>query len=798
MGGVISALAEDFKPVSGVKYLIKCKKNANFAIYKSTCYKGQNDNTVVLSRWTETDSRSEFTIEYVSESDAYYIKSATAGNIYTYAINTDGGNSGDGNVGIKSFDTPDETCLWTISYQASTNGFVIKPKNGSSGWNCRGSYGGNNHIGQWTNNGTDDNTWYFIPSELKSGYYILKNCATDRPTYYFNDFTYVSNTEGVTMGAQTLPDQLPNGYIWHVVNNKGVLSVTNGQGGDAIKTDDGTITSSLTVMAYTDGGYFFDSYLNAGTGRPVGDYQKLTTWKNGGMTKADNLWNFNTIENFDESHIYNVVVNNAAGYVKLNTTNEVAKNGGFFYLSSAPQPSDFTAADVTYMESAITVDGNTVTVTYSMKPDGLSAKAATAETEVLAKTGVGYPAPSSEAYAALSQAIANAKAATDENVDVLNAALNAAILAYKTTENVQMPEDGHTYVFTNVHLTQERKYLNYAEAGLALASRGTSSADDLPQSAKFTCHVVDGRYVFINNSGKYLIWRGKDRGANNQKGYMDAYDATECGLQIVKITKKDYVKNTVAAEDLFGYVTVAGHDPDYDKASSFIVTGNGFNQDNAGLKHYYQDQHSTAFLLEEVTYPNLVTFNSTEGAVTGADYVATFSAPFATLLPEGVKAYYGKKSDDGTKVVLTEVEGEVVPANEGVILTSTAGSKAYMVPAAGETSATIESNALGHSAGAEKTLEAGKAYILGKGSKGVAFYKSAAGTLPMNRAYLKNDGDAGVSSIQMIFGETVDGIKDATMAEGNDAPIYDLTGRRVLKAVKDGVYIQNGQKFIVK
>lgn len=796
LGGVISAFAEDFKPVSGVKYLIKCKKNANFAIYNSTCYKGENDNTVILSHWTETDDRSEFTIEYVSESDAYYIKSATAENVYTYAINTDNANS---NVGIKAFDTPDETCLWAISYQASTNGFVIKPKNGSNGWNCRGSYGGNNHIGQWTNNGTDDNTWYFIPSGLTSGYYILKSCATDRPSYYFNDFTYASNTDGVTMGAQTLPSQLPNGYIWHVVNNKGVLTVTNGQGGEAIKTDNGTTTSNLTVMAYTNGGYFFDSYLNAGKGRPVGDYQKLTTWKDGGMTAADNLWNFNTIENLDESHIYNVVINNVAGYVKLTATNEAAKNGGFFYLSAAPQASDFTAADVEYMKSSITVEGNTITVNYSVKPDGLNAKAVIAETEVLAKTGVGYPAPSSEEYAALSQAIANAKAATDDNVDALNAALDAAILAYKTTENIQMPEDGHTYVFTNVHLSQERKYLNYTDDGLTLASRGTSSAEELPQSAKFTCHVINGRYAFVNNSGKYLIWKGKDKGANGQKGYMDAYDATECNLQVVKITKKDYVKNTVAAEDLFGYVTVAGNDPSTGKASSFIITaGSGFNQDDQGLKHYYQDSHSTAFSLEEVTYPNLISFNSTEGAVTGADYVATFSAPFATLLPEGVKAYYGKKSDDGTKVVLTEVEGEAVPANQGVILTSTAGTKVYMVPAAGETPAAIESNALGHSAGAAKDLEAGKAYILGKGSKGVAFYKSAAGTLPMNRAYLKNESDVNVSSIQMVFGETVDGIEDAVVMEGKDAPIYDLTGRRVLKAVKGGVYIQNGQKFIVK
>ncbi len=30
------------------------------------------------------------------------------------------------------------------------------------------------------------------------------------------------------------------------------------------------------------------------------------------------------------------------------------------------------------------------------------------------------------------------------------------------------------------------------------------------------------------------------------------------------------------------------------------------------------------------------------------------------------------------------------------------------------------------------------------------------------------------------------------------APIYDLTGRRVMKAVKGGIYIQSGKKFIAQ
>jgi hypothetical protein len=50
--------------------------------------------------------------------------------------------------------------------------------------------------------------------------------------------------------------------------------------------------------------------------------------------------------------------------------------------------------------------------------------------------------------------------------------------------------------------------------------------------------------------------------------------------------------------------------------------------------------------------------------------IGTFSAPWATEIPEGVTAYYAKKAYDGEggTVWLTAVEGNILPANQGVIL----------------------------------------------------------------------------------------------------------------------------------
>lgn len=200
---------------------------------------------------------------------------------------------------------------------------------------------------------------------------------------------------------------------------------------------------------------------------------------------------------------------------------------------------------------------------------------------------------------------------------------------------------------------------------------------------------------------------------------------------------------------------------------------------------------SCYFQFEEVEYPNTITFHNAQN-INGVSHIATFSAPFATIIPAGVKAYY--VSAKGTEATMTAIDAQAIPANQGVILTSESGEAATMVPAAGETAATITGNQLGHSAGAAKTLTAGEGYILGNGSEGTAFYPCQAGSLPINKAYLLGNGE---SAIVMNFGNAVTGINAIAAPASAKAPIFDLSGRRVVKATK-GLYIQNGKKVIVK
>ena len=216
------------------------------------------------------------------------------------------------------------------------------------------------------------------------------------------------------------------------------------------------------------------------------------------------------------------------------------------------------------------------------------------------------------------------------------------------------------------------------------------------------------------------------------------------------------------------------------------------------MQQWNTANNTTAFKFEEVSYPNTVTFN-TVSDVEGVNNLATFSAPFATVVPEGVAAYYVSTADN-TKATMKAIEaGKAIPANAGVILTSTTGDKATMIPATTETAAELTGNKLGNSAGADKTIADGdNAYILAKGDNGTAFYKGTIGsTLKANKAYLTLDVVGG-EAISMNFGGNVTGINQIVNAEQNNAPVYDLTGRRVVRTVKGGLYIKGGNKFIAR
>ena len=377
---------------------------------------------------------------------------------------------------------------------------------------------------------------------------------------------------------------------------------------------------------------------------------------------------------------------------------------------------------------------------------------------------------------------------TENTYDQIASAVSAASAAVSAITEVNMPADGKVYVFTNVQKNGARYYLKYVDDNLKALERGEESAENLDDAAKFVCRVVDGKYVFVNvKDGKYLIYKTENssygNGENSGKGYIDTYAA-------------GYADLSVSKHSTYPCLNIIGKRSDQFPTSYFILNTNGSY--NAYSQEGYTDNYSTAFLFEEVSYPNTIAFN-TVSDVKGVKSIATFSAPFATVIPEGVTAYYVSTADN-SKATMKAITGEAIPANEGVILTSQSGDAVTMVPATDETLATIENNKLGNSAGAEKTIAEGdNAYILAGGADGTAFYKGTIGsTLKANKAYLTLNAAGGEQAISMNFGGNVTGINQIVNAEQNNAPVYDLTGRRVVRTVKGGLYIKGGNKFIAR
>lgn len=168
--------------------------------------------------------------------------------------------------------------------------------------------------------------------------------------------------------------------------------------------------------------------------------------------------------------------------------------------------------------------------------------------------------------------------------------------------------------------------------------------------------------------------------------------------------------------------------------------------------------------------------------------------PFAVSNVAGATAYTGALNAEKNTIDMTATTS--VPANIGFVLVGTEDKATLTI---GEAAA-IEGNALtGTNTGiafAEATPKANY-LVFGVNADKVGFYTPGNVTaIPANKAYINASAITG-SAIALNFGNTVTGINAATINNGeNNAPIYDLSGRRVWAPVKGGLYIQNGKKLV--
>lgn len=657
---------------------------------------------------------------------------------------------------------------------------------------------------------------------LESGWYQMRqvvgvtrtDISATAPRYVYSAETAKDGKYYFASDAAQKSDATAFVYVDNTDGKYAIKSI-NGKWGDfvAISSNTKPATYDITQMD-----------TNNPTQYRVGTSSYWEDWSNwnyiaGSRNSGNARFEFSKVNPETIYDVYSVVAKgefdpNTMQITVVNTldsnkgTNTVYNGGNFFFTKGTTVTQDnftITEKGTTGLSKTVKFDQTAKALVVEYTLDDKENKYATllaSSKANIAKTGVGFPKAESKVRTTLAAAIS---AFESEQTYAKYFTLSSAYTAYLASSDIQMPEDGKAYTFTAVFYDGAKRYMNYAESGYSLVPTSDETNANYPETAKLICRKVgENKFTFVNNDGKHFVWKGGMDGANSNKGYVDTYNA-EYAVTVAKIVKGGYVVD-IENEGLLGYVGVMGYrkpsgkNPEQDY---FIFTVNGstysYNQANAPFyKTSGGDKHSSLIKIEETTYPNTVTFNAVSD-VEGVSNLATFSAPFATVIPEGVKAYYVSTADN-TKATMKAVEGEAIPANEGVLLTSESAEAVTMVPATDETLATIENNKLGNSAGADKTIAEGdNAYILAKGANGTAFYKGKIGsTLKANKAYLTLNVAGGEQAISMNFGGNVTDINQIVNAEQNNAPVYDLTGRRVVRTVKGGLYIKGGNKFIAR
>ena len=179
----------------------------------------------------------------------------------------------------------------------------------------------------------------------------------------------------------------------------------------------------------------------------------------------------------------------------------------------------------------------------------------------------------------------------------------------------------------------------------------------------------------------------------------------------------------------------------------------------------------------------------------GDAYYASLCLPFAVEGDGNTKLYTG--TINGNELVMAEQTA--VPANTGVVLKGAAATTTLNIV---DNANAIESNSL---QGTCRPVASSEKLVLGVGNEHgtIGFYVPSATLteLAANKAYLNvSDITSASGAIAMNFGGEATGIGAVLGEEGieSNAPVFDLSGRRVMQTVKGGLYIQNGKKFIVK
>ena len=311
------------------------------------------------------------------------------------------------------------------------------------------------------------------------------------------------------------------------------------------------------------------------------------------------------------------------------------------------------------------------------------------------------------------------------------------------------------------------------------------------------CNKIDTKkYYRIKNKkyGHYIGW--KEGTSNTVKMNDDDKTAVDQLWQFVESNGKfkllnvnagTYLTNVAGGKENTSGLNAGGADytVSLSDAPAFeILDGDKPVQEesNQNLNWWYDNDGNAKWYLVEATDIEVAL-----NAAGDASYATTY-LPFSVSAAEGAELYTGELN--GNDMNLTKSHTGVA-AEQGIVLVGeSSATKAVLTIGEGKATGSGLVGTL-----TPKDVEAKSVLTLGMSGSEVGFFTFTGTQIGANKAYVEKP--AGASAVMINFGE-VTGIENAVAPEAANAPLYDLSGRRVVKAVKGGLYIQNGKKFIAR
>ena len=301
----------------------------------------------------------------------------------------------------------------------------------------------------------------------------------------------------------------------------------------------------------------------------------------------------------------------------------------------------------------------------------------------------------------------------------------------------------------------------------------------------------------INPSNGNQAWTATENEADVNQIWQLEY-ATSGNYKMKNCNKKGYlasIRGGATTTTEFGTAAEYSITSQTSGGFTIVTEGRPVQCEEAGyLNWWYESDGNARWYINEIT--ELPVALNTVGE-------ASYASAYLPFPVQGSGIYTGAINAEKTAIEMTEQTG-VLPAETGIVIKGAKDATSTTLTIGGTVSANVTGNCLRGTLTA-LTENLSNYLVLGKGntSNGIGFFapSSSLRTIAANKAFILASDVTGTSpAIAMNFGGETTGVGTVISEEGieSNAPVFDLSGRRVMQTVKGGLYIQTGKKFIVK